>query len=414
MIFTVESTNPNYTYILNKKPSSVKAAGIRGGQGVCWFTNLHNPTFVMAFIEGADTNSFGSDTGGYDYNNVYEYSSPEAALALLAEFAKDALNPERVKEAGYDTTDGEHQVFFRCIALPYRYISSIAKLGWFDGVTVNEYRNDSGTATGLYQVSLISRGTFKQAMQKVAAFMYAACRIMNPVGSNNDDDFLARYLGIIAASDAPYLVRYHAKRGSNRLYHELNTGSIALTAGDTHQERIRWVAQQLDVLGAGSFLDYGAGEGRHAKSAYNKDRDVYVYDIDDAAVRVLRGLERNVDNITFVESDELTSIAVDAVVLSEVIEHMDIELASQVCKMLLELHGTLVITTPNRDFNVNYGTTGVRRADHLYEYSVAEFTAFVNGLIDVDADSATIHHVGDTVNGQGVSLGAIVRKGTKI
>ncbi|GIJ50747.1 3' terminal RNA ribose 2'-O-methyltransferase Hen1 [Virgisporangium aliadipatigenens] len=73
----------------------------------------------------------------------------------------------------------------------------------------------------------------------------------------------------------------------------------------------------------------------------------------------------------------------DAAVLMEVVEHLD---EPRLPALVDAVFGhaqpeTVIVTTPNREFNVRYeGLTGMRHGDHRFEWTRAEFRAWAEGI----------------------------------
>lgn len=71
----------------------------------------------------------------------------------------------------------------------------------------------------------------------------------------------------------------------------------------------------------------------------------------------------------------------DAAVLMEVVEHVDPERLPDLVRAVFGVATptTVLVTTPNREFNVNYPALvagGMRHPDHRFEWTRAEFAAW--------------------------------------
>jgi hypothetical protein len=74
--------------------------------------------------------------------------------------------------------------------------------------------------------------------------------------------------------------------------------------------------------------------------------------------------------------------------------------------------GLAVVTTPNVEYNALYeGLTGTRHADHRFEWTRAEFTAWAGRAAATYGYRVTVSGVGDLdrVLGQPTQLGVFVR-----
>jgi hypothetical protein len=74
----------------------------------------------------------------------------------------------------------------------------------------------------------------------------------------------------------------------------------------------------------------------------------------------------------------------DAAVLMEVIEHVEPDRLGALERAVFGFAapGTVVVTTPNREYNAEYGMAGgaVRHPDHRFEWTRAQFTAWASGV----------------------------------
>jgi hypothetical protein len=73
-------------------------------------------------------------------------------------------------------------------------------------------------------------------------------------------------------------------------------------------------------------------------------------------------------------------VGLDAAVLMEVIEHVEPDRLSALERAVFGFAAprTVVVTTPNREYNPEYGMTGgrLRHRDHRFEWDRAEFSAW--------------------------------------
>lgn len=89
----------------------------------------------------------------------------------------------------------------------------------------------------------------------------------------------------------------------------------------------------------------------------------------------------------------------DAVVLSEVVEHVDPPRLPALERVVFgeAAPGTVVVTTPNREHNVRYPSlfpTGFRHADHRFEWTRAEFAAWAREVAERYGYTARTRPVG--------------------
>ena len=120
-------------------------------------------------------------------------------------------------------------------------------------------------------------------------------------------------------------------------------------------------------------------------------------------------LNNRIENSEFVQTD-LTNdnlgwipIEDNIVVMSELIEHLPVYEAELLIKKVMSFNPKrLIITTPNKDFNVNFRHDGLRIEDHQWEMGIDQFREFIYNI------GGRVVQVGDKVDGSSVTLGAIL------
>ncbi|QMW68060.1 3' terminal RNA ribose 2'-O-methyltransferase Hen1 [Mumia sp. ZJ1417] len=152
------------------------------------------------------------------------------------------------------------------------------------------------------------------------------------------------------------------------------------------------VHQALLELGARSVVDLGCGPGQLverlvATPSFTRitGTDVSVRTLQHAARRLHleRMSERQAERVTLFQSaltyEDPRLAGYDAAVLMEVVEHVDPSRLEALERAVFGAAkpGAVVVTTPNREFNVRYeGLSGMRHRDHRFEWDRAEFTAW--------------------------------------
>jgi len=151
------------------------------------------------------------------------------------------------------------------------------------------------------------------------------------------------------------------------------------------------------VLGSGaeSVLDLGCGSGAFLKRAAHQQqlqRIVGVEASEEALAVARRELgpfmrepsgKVSLINGSFLDEDrDLTGF--DAAVLVETIEHLDPRRLSRLEQALFVSYhpATIVLTTPNREYNVLYGLASheLREPDHQFEWSRPRFQSWAQRL----------------------------------
>jgi 3' terminal RNA ribose 2'-O-methyltransferase Hen1 len=161
-----------------------------------------------------------------------------------------------------------------------------------------------------------------------------------------------------------------------------------------HTHRLNQVAGTLKELEAKSVLDLGCGEGKLlrrllADRAFERivGMDVSHRSLETASARLRldRMPERQRQRIELVQGSLLYRDArfggFDAAALVEVIEHLDAPRLTAMERVIFEFARPrhIIITTPNREYNVLFPTLQpgmMRHNDHRFEWTRAEFAAW--------------------------------------
>jgi 3' terminal RNA ribose 2'-O-methyltransferase Hen1 len=158
-----------------------------------------------------------------------------------------------------------------------------------------------------------------------------------------------------------------------------------------HEQRIGAVLATLRASGAKRVLDLGCGEGKLIRELL-KDKqfeevvgmDVSIRSLETARERLKldRLPERQAARIKLLHGSliyrDRRLEGFDAAAVIEVVEHLDPPRLSAFERAVFEFArpGTVVLTTPNREYNVtweNVGAGKLRHADHRFEWTRDEF-----------------------------------------
>lgn len=167
-----------------------------------------------------------------------------------------------------------------------------------------------------------------------------------------------------------------------------------------NQQRLGSVMAALRASGAQSVLDLGCGEGKLLRDLLSDRRfeqivglDISVRSLEIAAKRLkLKRLpERQAQRVKLLHGSltyrDRRLEGFDAAALVEVIEHLDPPRLVALERMLFEFARpkTVVLTTPNREYNVMWETLPadqLRHADHRFEWTRSEFQTWATGIAD--------------------------------
>lgn len=438
-VLQLKSDNEFLSFIISKNPETgLSAKSLRKGVVFGYFTEGDNSSYNIFFKDGSDEVSFPSYEGEeFEYLNATRYNSASFIVSAIDEMFRSAFKSNEFKTPSGDMKDegGSSSSFFiNMINIKNeRYIKAFED--YFP-----EYKVEAELISGTnYQIKITTQKSIFELLNFVSLF-----GIFNAIVNNEPnfigDDNIAKYIRCMNVIDAPYFLRYLFKirfiKGMNTFTREIKdfgivseelsksrNKDIKMTFGDTWQARQMAIEERLEFKN--NILDVGCGEGKYITrfNRYMKSLQYFAVDIDD---EVRSDAERRVKNkgmknvkfyksvVEFWSSDDYPKNQTDRldVICTEVIEHMPIEDSKVLISDILSLPiNTLIVTTPDARFNVNYFMQGMRHDDHDWEPTKQEFEDFMKDCFKEVKKEYTMEWfgIGDIVDGITPSQGVIVR-----
>ncbi|UEM07145.1 3' terminal RNA ribose 2'-O-methyltransferase Hen1 (plasmid) [Skermanella rosea] len=186
--------------------------------------------------------------------------------------------------------------------------------------------------------------------------------------------------------------------------------------------RLDAVAAELEACGAATVLDLGCGEGRLLRRLADQGRYASLVGVDASPVALERaGRRLGARTGVRLQQGALTYrdrrlAGFDAAAVVEVVEHIDPERlpAFEEAVFRTARPGTIVLTTPNRDYNGRFATLAagtMRHPDHRFEWSRDEFHAWADGVCARFGYTVRLSPVGepDPVLGPPTQMGVFTR-----
>ena len=175
--------------------------------------------------------------------------------------------------------------------------------------------------------------------------------------------------------------------------------------------RMEAVVEALKESGASRVVDLGCGEGRLLEQLLKDPRFQEIVGVDVSA-RALEAADRRLERVPERQRRRIKLLqgaltyrdrrieGFDAVAVVEALEHLDPDRLGAFERALFAFAKpeTVVVTTPNREYNVNYpgiGPDGLRHADHRFEWTRSEFAAWANAVAGAHGYSVEFEPVGE-------------------
>ena len=416
-IIQFSSTNPEFSYVIAKNPASgMSIKSIRKGQAFAWFSNEN--TYNVFFKDADNDLSYKEQVDeSFEYLNTTRYCSTLFPLNAMNSFFSSATKNLHEK----DTIGFENEVFINAI-----HVSNPRYLVYFQ----HHLPDFELTYTEIANKTVEIRVKTKRTLHELLHYTTVLCVFLSIVSNEYIDftnDVIQKYITSMNVIDVPYYIRYlfarnvlNGRKQFNAFKEQLentNHYNINFKYGNTAVQRQEWIT---DVLPFDKpIVDIGCGEGAYAIPYSKKLEDKMVYAIDiDPEVRDRlnhKRFLRNIENIAiyeslshfleFYEKDEVVNV-----LLTEVIEHMSEKQAAKLVKQILNniSFNTLVVTTPNAEFNSYYELEGFRHDDHKWEMTKNEYITWIESVLAGTKFTYEYYGVGDTVNEIPVSQAVII------
>ena len=180
-----------------------------------------------------------------------------------------------------------------------------------------------------------------------------------------------------------------------------------------HQQRLTIVLNELKACGAQSVLDLGCGEGKLLRLLLKEKQFTRIVGLDISYRTLERAKERlHLEEMAPRQRSRIELLhgaltyrdqrleGFDAAALVEVIEHLDESRLSALERVVFEFAQpkTVILTTPNRDYNALFETLeagAFRHGDHRFEWSRAEFESWVNKVANTYTYEVQIKPIGE-------------------
>jgi 3' terminal RNA ribose 2'-O-methyltransferase Hen1 len=170
---------------------------------------------------------------------------------------------------------------------------------------------------------------------------------------------------------------------------ELDEEEEVISKVSLNDARLSAVCGELEAAGARSVIDLGCGEGRLLSRLARAKQITRLVGVDVSPRALEIASERLEDKrVTLVQGSltyrDARFAGFDAACLVEVIEHIEPSRLGAFERVVFEhaRPATVIVTTPNAEYNVKYELSGMRHRDHRFEWTRAEFEAWASGVAE--------------------------------
>ena len=446
MLLTISTTHSPATdlgYLLHKNPARVQAFELSFGKAQVFYPETTAERCTAALLLDVDPIALvrGPGSTSTDYVNDRPYVASSFLSVAIARVFGTALG-------------GRCRDRPELVAKPLPLVAEIAALPCRGADEVRELFEPLGYEVGLEPGDDASGGyrnvtlSGRKPLADLLTHLYVLIPVLDGrkhywVGDAEVDKLIARGEGWL--EDHPrrdLIVRRYLKHQDN-----LASEALARLAEDTGADspgrdepggkalvalagvRLAAVAGALKESNATRVIDLGCGEGRLIEQLLADPQFQEVVGVD-VSVRALgtagrrlrldRMPERQRRRVKLLQGTmtyrDRRMQGFDAVAVVEALEHLDPERLGAFARMLFEFARpeTVVVTTPNREYNVNYPgipAGGLRHSDHRFEWTRAEFAAWAEAVASAHGYAVAFEPVGevDEVLGAPTQMGIFRR-----
>lgn len=186
-----------------------------------------------------------------------------------------------------------------------------------------------------------------------------------------------------------------------------------------HEKRIKIVADKITQSGAVNVLDLGCGEGKLIRQLIKQKQFTQIVGMDVSYNQLIKAKERlHFDEMSPKQKERINFFqgsltykdkrleGFDAAAVVEVIEHLDLNRLKAFERVLFEFAKpkTIVLTTPNKEFNIMWEKLDVdemRHDDHRFEWTRKEFAEWANKIGQMYHYQVELLPIGEEVENAG-------------
>lgn len=408
----LSSTNPNFSYILKKNPSSgMLIKSCRKGKLFGWYRDSQK---YNIYFRDSDTEVSYTDDD-FEYMDVTRYNSPMFVINAFHEFLNHMKRADDKDIIGYEN-----------ILLINQMKCKQNSLNTFKSHFQDYEFTFKEVASRNFRIEIKTKNSIRELIN-----LGQLLAIFNAILDNDlyiTEDEIDKYMYCLQTIDAPYYLRYLFKfyfLNRENIFNKYKTLleksekiKLELEFGNNLTQRISAIKKHLDFKS--NIVDIGCGNGDYVREfahKLRKDLEYHAIDIDQQRIEAVKRLcnRRKIENVAIWSSiDEFVCPDNSVIIMTEVIEHMAKDEAVVLINKVLQWpFRSLIITTPNKEFNHNYQLLedDVRHEDHKFEFSKEEFKNWIEGIVEgmvKKNGNIKFFDIGDNVNNLKPTLAVVI------
>lgn len=418
-ILIIKSTNPLFSFVINKHPDSPMQIKPNRKGYLFGYYKLNTASEYVIYFKDADNRVSYLEYANqeYEYLTNLKFSSPIFVINAISEFFGRVAD---LKATETDADGYDNIIMINLIHMVPQTNRLIRKLEkFFPDVSIDL----TYVVADNYKVNISTK--------KYLGYLFNFCVMyaglvscFNATYPDLTEQFLDKVVEAINACQAPYYIRYiFASRSllSTKMFYKfkpaLEQNMCTMFYGNTATQRSTYIKSLLKF--DQDIIDIGCGEGTYAiefaRILAPKKFTYHAVDIDDAQLKKIKkkASKKHLYNIlTYSAHHQLCTTERANVIISEVIEHTDKDTASSLIRFVLDhINFTkIIITTPNVEFNQHY-KLNLRHSDHKWELDKKQFIAYISDITRTYTGVEAIYtDIGDRINNISLTQGVILTK----
>ncbi len=418
-IMQLSSTNPNFSYIIVKNPNTQLSnnapfvKSIRSGKLHGWY-NSDATIFNIWFKDSDMISSFSiAYDNEFEYLDKTRYCSALFVTMSINELLRSAVTVHDPLDVNDEFT---HELHIPSVMMPHKRLNRALH-------TISDFHIEMVPILPdsiIYDVKITTTKSMHALLHYARLIFLLHNSAITDGYIDRTPELVAKFANSLNEINAPYYVRYLFVReyitSPKKLAEQIDLiqpDNMILNFGDTKQQRWAAISKIFTSSIANTILDVGCGELWQSKRLAKMYEQVVAIDENERLQQVNQEkVERSsLTNITVLMTkaqsvaEWLSSYSKPDILMSEIIEHMNLLEAKELLKYIKNSNNfnTLVITVPNKDFNIHYSIANdeTRHDDHKWEPTFEEISDIISELFFDNEFSIT--GIGDSVDNVHVS-----------